>query len=797
MIALLLLGVASALPTRSAAALPVGTQIVDVVVSNDGSTVAVLDGGGSAFVLDMGTWDLISANPCSNIGGITAAPGEDGRFWAGCGSGEIAWFELKSGAIKQGSTPVELTDQEIIGMAANDTLVFGLAANPVSEGNPQIHAYNPVDESVLTGGFPSTLSYKSVDDMEANANFLFLSHGGASFSKVASGSGGATRQQGAPGAAETADVELVGASRVFVAGGRSGVLEFQTGSNILSLQLSDDAGVESATAIAANSDEGWFAIADDEQGEILFHTLETSVGAPTGELLGSFEFASIDGAVREFGIIDGYLFAGTDIGDLHVMTDRPWVEASPATPAAALDGETVTIQFTADTSGDWSARRGASTNGGGNQIASGTVTAGQPATASFVIGSAFKEGDNVVRIVVTDEDGNKGHDSTEVNVDNPPTGVSLTSGDVGFGDKRIIIELDGIDDEDLSHYKVFASSVPFERSDYPVEGPEFMGVEGDVGAGALNLPRRVNASPGKDKTITIEPLTNGVTYYVAIRAYDEAGQESAMSTVVSETPRETFGAADLAGEKGGHACSSVAAPAAGFLALLGGLFACGRRSGVMAAVIGLTMVSGAAHAEVDSEWPQKGKTVDDFIGRTFEVRYGGMDLSDKNIQQIFGTSGHNVLWLKYGWTAFDLAEFTGSLGYYKDTGVRVDAAGNASAEKDTIKVVPLTVDATFRLDVLPEQFIVPFAGIGYDYWLWEETWTGGGSMDGGKSGTHTTLGFNLLLDVFQPSRASLLKARTGITDSYITIEWRSQVVGGDSGLSFSGDALTFGLKLDH
>jgi len=98
---------------------------------------------------------------------------------------------------------------------------------------------------------------------------------------------------------------------------------------------------------------------------------------------------------------------------------------------------------------------------------------------------------------------------------------------------------------------------------------------------------------------------------------------------------------------------------------------------------------------------------------------------------------------------------------------------------------------------LPEQPIVPFAGVGYDYWLWEETWTGGGEMSGGKSGTHTTLGVNLLLDIFQPSRASRLRAASGITDSYITIEWRNQVIGNDSGLSFSGDAVLFGLKLDH
>ena len=91
---------------------------------------------------------------------------------------------------------------------------------------------------------------------------------------------------------------------------------------------------------------------------------------------------------------------------------------------------------------------------------------------------------------------------------------------------------------------------------------------------------------------------------------------------------------------------------------------------------------------------------------------------------------------------------------------------------------------------------MPFAGIGYDYWLWEESWNGGGKS-GGKSGTHTSLGVNLLLDIFQPNRASRLEATSGITDSYISIGWRKQSVGTDTGLSFSGEAVMFGLKLDH
>jgi len=770
---------------------------VDVVVSSDGESVAVLDGSGTVHLLDLDTWDLVPVTPCAGVGGISTAPGQDSRFWAGCKDGTLNWFSLTDSGVNVGDASVELAETAITGLAANETFVFALAENPMGDGNPQVHAYNPEADLVMADGFPSTLSYSTVEDMEANANFVFLSHGGASFSKVASGAGGATRQQGAPSAAKTSDIETVGATRVFVAGGSSGLVEYQTGSNILSLSLTDAAGVTSASAIAANMDDEWFAIADDEAGKVLFYDLDTSAGGPTSSQLSQLDFPDEDAPIREFGIIGGYLIGGTDNGALHFMTDRPWVEANPATPAAALNGETVSITFSSDQSGTWTARRGATFNGGGTRVASGTVIADEPTEATIEIDGDFKEGDNVLRIVVENEDGKNGHDSTTVNVDNPPSRVPLNSGDIGFGDTRIILDLNGIDDEDLSHYAVYVSSEKFEREDYPAEGPAFIGVESDKDGSALKLPRRVNLSPGKDKTISIEPLTNGVTYYLAVRAYDAAGQESPMSNVVSETPRETFGAAELAGEKGGHACSGSAASATGLLALIGGLFAGGRRSSWMVALCAGGMMSTPSFADTESEWPQKGKDIEDFIGRTFEARYGGMTLEDPSLNQIFGETGHNIFWVEYGMTLFELAEITASTGLYKDSGVRVDAQGNKSAEKDTMTVFPFAVDATFRLDVLPEQPIVPFAGIGYDYWLWEETWTGGGEMSGGKSGSHTTLGVNLLLDIFQPSRASRLRASSGITDSYITIEWRNQVIGDDSGLSFSGDAVLFGLKLDH
>jgi hypothetical protein len=794
---LMLVGSAYAWPERVAATLELGSAIEDVVVSRDGQTVAVLSAN-TVHVVDSDTWTLMDAAPCESVGGIAASPIDDVRFYAACTDGSLSWFEVTDGAIKNSTDPVDFSDTDLIGLTSNSTLVFGLAEHPSADGNPQVVAYNPALGSILSNGYPTTLGYRSVDDLEANDQFLFLSHGGSSFSKVDTGSGGATQQQGAPGAAQTSDIITIGTNRVLVAGGRSGVLDFQTGSNVLSLFLNEGAGVESASALAANVDEEWFAISDTDQQAILIHDLEPTSGTPQLTQMDIFDLPTGGGDVREFGVVDGYLFAGTDNGELHIMTDRPWVEIIDGVAKSALNGDEVAIGFSSDTGGEWTALLGASDNESGERLAQGSVEAGDTSWAQFTVDGAFREGENTIRIVVEDGLGRVGHDSTTIQVDNPPSTVRLRDQDVDFGDGSLIVQLNGIDDEDLSHYKMYVSSTVIEAEEYPTEGPPFVGVETDDSGGTLDLPRRITASPSENRTITIQPLTNGVTYYVAIRAYDAAGQEGPMSTVISETPRETFGAADLAGDNGGFACSSSAAPAAGLMAMLAGLVAIGRRrSGLALLTLGL-FASAPAQAEVDSEWPQAGKTFSDFVGKSFAIRYSQIELQDENLTQVFGDESHSSFWLEYGPTLFELVELTGGIGYYNQVGARVDASGAQSGEEDTMLAIPLTLNGTFRFDVLPEQLIVPFAGIGYDYWLWQESWKGGNKIQGGKKGTHTTVGAHLLLDIFQPGRAGRLQAGTGITDTFITIEWRKQLVGEDSGgLTFSGDAISVGLKLDH
>ena len=69
-------------------------------------------------------------------------------------------------------------------------------------------------------------------------------------------------------------------------------------------------------------------------------------------------------------------------------------------------------------------------------------------------------------------------------------------------------------------------------------------------------------------------------------------------------------------------------------------------------------------------------------------------------------------------------------------------------------------------------------------------------LNGSQFGTHWAVGGQILLDIFDRDRASLLEAQTGINDSWLVVEYRQQQLAGEGGFDFSGTLLSAGLKFD-
>jgi hypothetical protein len=431
-------------------------------------------------------------------------------------------------------------------------------------------------------------------------------------------------------------------------------------------------------------------------------------------------------------------------------------------------------------------------------------------TASFeVTDDLFDEGVNELWIAVTGSNGLEGHDAVTVSVDNPPSQVSLSADDIGFGDGSIILNFDGVSDSDLSYYEVFLSLSEFTGEEDWSDGEhDFWGsYSADTGADAdiseISVPIQHSADAGGAVEITIEGVTNDVTYYLAVRAVDTGGLEGDMSDVFSVTPEETYSAAELAGETGGF-CGTPW-PASAALALLAGLTAFSRRRRSMAAVVGLLVLAAPLEATAD-EMPGA-REAEPLMARSSSITVGSVQLADTALSTAFGANSLS-LWGTTGFSIRHIAELEVGVGVLRDKGYTITESYSTSSEANRFTAVPMTLSANLRLDVFENQILVPYITAGGDYWLWRESWSSSfellssDAIGGGKYGWHWGAGGQILLDVFEPAQASKLESRTGIVDSYITVEYRESSIGewqqdDGNGLLLDSKMISFGLRFDR
>jgi len=183
----------------------------------------------------------------------------------------------------------------------------------------------------------------------------------------------------------------------------------------------------------------------------------------------------------------------------------------------------------------------------------------------------------------------------------------------------------------------------------------------------------------------------------------------------------------------------------------------------------------------------------------------GLDDEEGAITSVYGDRNYNTFWFEGGPSLFHVVELDFGVGLMRRKGnLQGVTTGATSTELGRLSLFPVSASLTGRLELLREQWVVPFARVGADYWFWiEETDEGEGFRDGekysgGKPGWHYGLGVNLLLDPLDRRRANLVAARWGIDDTYFVIEWRdNRMTEGAIGLDFTGSALSFGVKVDR
>lgn len=795
---------AHAWPTRVVERVEGGTTLTDVAISSDGLWVAFAEGGTSqVYLLDTRSWEKTSQEPCADStarGVAFLGEGDAVDLYVGCANGDIVEIPIVEGQPGTATAVCAVTSFEVMTLEAGDDLVYAIGKAVAEEGgedvsdNPAVHTCDPADGAVdeASGSWPSQLNMSTVNDAALMSGYLLVTHGNDDVSKVDLSTGAAVLPTDMNSALKLADL-CVYENVPFIAAGSGGVVQYNTGSNEFSVLMNSNSGLTDAQALAVD-DEGEPAmlVYTPSTMELVVYSFDTGSLRPDDEVL--TRFAADD--IYEMVAGAGYSYGGGSGGALQIMTDRPWIYDVTLDTPQAQTGATVRLSFYSDVSGSYRIYVGGSITGWeGAQVASGSVTADVAAVESIVVDDIFEEGENNIWIRVDDGD-LTGHGAAFLTVDNPPGVVTLTEENVRFGSSQATLQFDSLDVSDIGSYEVYVSVTPFSAQTYPTGGPVFDGTD------ALETPISLDppATAGDPVSTTISPLTNGVTYYIGVRAVDLGGLEGEMSDVVSVVPEQGVGAASLAGETGG--CATTGTRPGGWALLLGALAGAmvARRRGVLAAaLVGAGLLPASAQAASDPNKARKG---------TVELRYGWWtEVGDPNISSVYTEGPHNMLWLEGGPKLGRFLELDLGAGFYQELAwtVTADEDQEQSGEHLMMTAWPLTAGATFRLDAMRDQFLVPAVGLGFDWWTWRENWYvnpdvgGASSVKGGKAGWHYALSLGILLDALEPGRASALEVRTGIKDTYLTAEWRRQQVGlwdEDGGLTFDGDQVTVGLDMD-
>jgi hypothetical protein len=507
------------------------------------------------------------------------------------------------------------------------------------------------------------------------------------------------------------------------------------------------------------------------------------------------ELASFDVGFRLTDLVESgnHVVGGTSDGELAVLTSSPWIDGVRVEPASVASGETFTVTFRSDEPGTYAVDLGGDRVGSSTRLASGDVVAGAEVSVEVEADERFVQGANAVWIRVNGPGGDVGWVRRIVLRDDAPDSLRLRPSDVGFRDRTILLAFDVPDDDTATGYVLYASAAPFTAADHPTGGPE--GVVGSI-TSPYTLPAADDSGVVRAE---IRRVVNGQTYWLAVRPMDGTS-EGPMSNVLSVTPRPTQTATGLAGEEGGPPCSTLPASGLGWALVLLAAASARRRGGAAALVGACVLAPASARAQDLAGAFRKDETP---AWANFELRYGSFQFGDEAWSAVYGGSAGNMN-LEAGLQLFRYGELDLGIGYLWSTGNTVGAGGARSGEQAFTEWMPLSLTGTFRLHIADEQPIVPFAGVGFSYVFFRE-----GPLDsegkyrdalvvnGSKLGWHWQVGGNILLDVLQPRRAAMLEARTGINDTWLTVEYRQTRLDPRGGIDLSGWNLSAGLKIDY
>lgn len=131
-------------------------------------------------------------------------------------------------------------------------------------------------------------------------------------------------------------------------------------------------------------------------------------------------------------------------------------------------------------------------------------------------------------------------------------------------------------------------------------------------------------------------------------------------------------------------------------------------------------------------------------------------------------------------TGYGTLEVGLGTGYMKVSGRALKMDGTRSGDTTTLKMIPTSLNVTYRLDTFADRYGIPLAPYGrfaferYNWWINDAD--GNRTQSGATNGWSVGAGLALMLDFFDPGLARELDQDNGINHTYLFGELRKTYV---------------------
>lgn len=181
---------------------------------------------------------------------------------------------------------------------------------------------------------------------------------------------------------------------------------------------------------------------------------------------------------------------------------------------------------------------------------------------------------------------------------------------------------------------------------------------------------------------------------------------------------------------------------------------------------------------------------------TFEFKGGVFHSADKQWPDFYGNDRFPAYALSLGYMLFRQLEVGMEAGYLADEGKGFAPLHGTLAGKLKYHLYPLHLNMTLRGAFSPDQWLVPYIGVGISRYSYRVETEQQSDITGSLNGYQYRAGLQLLMDNLEKSSAYNLDRSFGIVNTYFFLEAQQLEVNSDNS-DLGGTAYLGGIRFEY